>query len=113
MRKLLIAVLVTALAGVLAATALAGGRTVKVGDDYFVRDNGDRHAITVATGTRVTFRWVGHAAHDVHATSGPATFRSKLLGHGGRYHRTFKRRGTYRLVCDVHPTKMILRVKVR
>jgi plastocyanin len=111
MRKLLIAVLVTALAGALAATAFAA-RTVKVGDNYFVRDNGDQHAISVSKGTRVVFRWVGDAAHNVAATSGPETFRSKVKG-GGSYRHRFDRKGTYKLVCEVHPTQMKLTVRVK
>ena len=45
MRKLLVVMLVAALPAVLAAQALAATRSVKVGDDYFVRkgSRADRH----------------------------------------------------------------------
>lgn len=111
MRKLLAAVLVTALAGVLAASALAA-RTVGVGDNYFVRDNGAKHSIAVSKGTSVTFKWVGDAPHNVHATKGPQTFKSKVKS-GGSYAVRFREAGTYRLRCDIHPSEMQLTVKVR
>ncbi len=113
MRKLLVAVLVTALAGVLAASSPAAGRTVKVGDYFFVRDGADDPAITVAKNTRVTFRWVGYTFHNVKAASGPETFMSKTKARGYRYRYTFRRRGTYRLLCTLHASQMRMRVRVR
>src|SRR4051794_22630441 len=112
MRKLIAAVLVVALAGVLAATALAAGRTVKVGDDYFVKNNGNRHTLRISKGTKVTFRWVGTNPHNVHATKGPQKFSSRVQT-SGRYKHRFTKRGTYRLVCDVHRSQMKLTVKVK
>jgi plastocyanin len=110
MRKLFVAVLVTALAGVLAATALAATRTVKVGDNYFIKNN-TKPTITVKKGTKVTWKWAGKALHDVHANSGPAKFKSKLMS-SGSYSRTLKAKGTYKLLCDVHPSQMRMTIKV-
>ena len=111
MRTLLTAVLVTALAGVLAATALASTRTVKVGDNYFVR-SGTPPTVTVSKGTKVTFRWVGDVVHNVHAYKGPARFKSAIKA-SGTFSRVLKRSGTYTLRCDVHPDRMRMTLKVR
>ena len=113
MRKLLIAVLVTALAGVLAASALAAGRTVKVGDYFFVREGAENPTVRVSKGTKVTFKWVGGVPHNVVATSGPESFGSKTKARGYRFRHTFRKRGTYQLVCTVHPSLMRMKVRVR
>jgi plastocyanin len=115
MRKLLIAVAATAAAGGLATTtALAAGRTVKVGDFFFVRDGADTPTVTVSKGTKVTFKWVGTNPHNVHATSGPTKFRSATKGGDDyRFARTLRKKGTYRLVCDVHPATMRMTLRVK
>jgi plastocyanin len=112
MRKSSSAVLAVVLAGaaITTSTALAAGRTVKVGDDYFVR-SGATPTVKVSKGTRVTWRWAGRHTHNVRAYKGPVRFTSSFKD-SGTYRRTFKKRGTYRLVCDVHPTKMKMTLKV-
>jgi plastocyanin len=111
MRKLL------ALSLTLALFAAAGGqalgrttRSVKVGDDYFVR-KGNPPTVTVAKGTRVTWRWRGSGLHNVHARRGPVTFQSTLK-RSGTYSKVLRKRGRYVIFCDVHAPdmKMILRV---
>jgi plastocyanin len=110
MRKLLLAALVTALAGALAASALAATRTVKVGDNYFIK-NHTKPTITVSKGTKVTWKWAGKAFHNVRAYKGPAKFKSKVKS-SGTYSRTLTARGTYKLRCDVHPSEMRMTIKV-
>ena len=82
MRKLLVAMLIAAASAVLAVQALAATRSVKVGDDYFVR-KGSVPTVTVKKGTKVTWRWAGKDMHNVAVTKGPVKFRSsyKTLGH--------------------------------
>ena len=82
MRKLLVAMLIAAASAVLATQALAATRSVKVGDDYFVR-KGSVPTVTVKKGTKVTWRWTGKDLHNVAVTKGPVKFRSSLqeLGH--------------------------------
>ena len=114
MRKLLIAVLVTALAGVLAASALAAGRTVKVGDYFFVREGAENPTVRVSKGTKVTFKWVGASPHNVRAYKGPETFKSKTKGGDDyRFRRTFRKTGTFRLLCDIHPSSMRMTLRVK
>lgn len=115
MRKALAAVLVAALAGGLAAPAVAGSKkkTIKLGDNWFVRE-GAPPTVTkkVRKGTKVRFKWVGDAPHNVRAHSGPQRFKSKVMANGS-YTRKLRKRGTYELVCDVHPDgmRMVLKVK--
>ena len=75
MRKLLALVLAGALAGVLAASALAATKTVKVGDVYFVK-RGTPQTVTVSKGTTVKWTWVGNLPHNVKVTKGPVKFTS-------------------------------------
>ncbi len=116
MRRALGIVLAVAACG--AAAALAGSassattRSIKVGDNYFVRSSGVP-AVTVAAKTRVTWRWTGDSAHDVRVSSGPIRFHSKVQT-SGTYSRVMTRKGTYRIYCEIHGPKdqsMVLRVK--
>ena len=112
MRRLLAGVLVLALAGVLSASALAATRTITIGDNFFVRDNAGTPTVTVRKGTKVRFKWVGNAPHNVQVQRGPARFKSKVKT-SGTYSRTLRKKGTYRLVCIVHASEMKLTLKVR
>src|SRR3954452_4720531 len=111
MRKLFVAVLVTALAGVLAAGALAATRSVKIGDNYFIK-NHTKPTITVKKGTKVTWRWSGKAPHNVRAYKGPAKFHSSVKT-SGSFSKTLKSKGTYKLRCDVHPGPMQMTIRVK
>jgi plastocyanin len=113
MRKLLALSLPLALV----AAALAGGQaiarpqtSVKVGDDYFVRDSGSPK-LSVRPGTRVTFRWKGSSLHNVHVLSGPRTFKSTYK-RSGTYSKVLSAKGTYKIVCDIHQPEMKLTIKV-
>ena len=104
MRKLLVFLLVVALAGGLAAQALAARKRIRVGDNYFVRQ-GDPPTVSVAKGTRVTWRWVGDGYHEVRVKKGPVKFHSDLK-YSGRYTKKVRKRGTYKIVCRVHAPDM-------
>jgi plastocyanin len=110
MRKLLVSFAVLAVLGLAAASALAATRSVRVGDDFFVRKG--HHSITVQHGSRVRFRWVGRNLHDVHAIKGPVHFRSGVKS-SGSFTRKLRRKGTYLVVCDIHPQSMRLTIHVR
>src|SRR3954447_12460942 len=111
MRTSLAALAITVLAGASAGTALAATWTVKVGDNYFVRD-GKPPTIRVSKGTKLRFKWTGAAPHDVAVAGGPARFHSMVKAKG-TYARRLTKAGTYKLVCEVHPAEMRLTVKVR
>jgi plastocyanin len=111
MRKVLVLTLTAALVAVAGGHAAARpARSIKVGDDYFVR-KGSPPAISVAKGTRVTFRWSGAGLHNVHARRGPRTFRSGYKSKG-TYSQVLGRTGTYVVYCDIHAPSMRLTIKV-
>jgi plastocyanin len=104
--RLLIALTVV-LIGVSAVTALASsGKTVKVADSYY-----GPKTLTVGRGTKVTWKWTGVLKHNVVVHTGPSFFSSRTQVRGTYVH-TFTKRGTYALVCTVHP-KMKMTVVVR
>ena len=109
MHKLLVPALAIAVAAV-CGQALAAGRSIKVGDNYFVR-KGHPPTVRVAKGTRVTWRWKGSGYHDVHAVKGPRHF-SSAVKRDGTFSRRLRRRGTYKIVCDIHSSKMRMTLKV-
>jgi plastocyanin len=107
MKRLAAATLsIALLAGSAAVPALAGTTKVKVGDDFF-----SPKSKTVSKGAKVTFVWTGKAPHNVTGVTGPATFRSAIKTKGS-YTRTFKKAGTYRILCTIHAgMKMTLKVR--
>jgi plastocyanin len=109
LRKVLIALLVAGAAGMTASQASAA-RTVRVGDDWFVRD-GRPSTVSVSRGTVVRWRWTGREQHNVVA-SGPASFRSALK-RSGTYRKKVSRRGTYRIICSIHQPDMRMTLRVR
>jgi plastocyanin len=110
MRKLLVAMLIAAASAVLATQALAATRSVKIGDDYFVR-KGSVATVTVKKGTKVTWRWSGKDMHNVSVTKGPVKFRSSFKS-SGTYSKTVKRAGTYTIVCTIHQPDMTMKLRV-
>jgi plastocyanin len=110
MRKLLAATLVAAASAVLAVPALAGTRSVKVGDDYFVR-KGSAPTVTVEKGTTVTWRFAGREMHNVAVTKGPVKFRSSYKK-SGTYSKRVTRTGTYTIVCSIHQPDMAMKLRV-
>jgi plastocyanin len=105
-RKLIAAVTIAAAAGAAAVPALAATRTVRVDDNVF-----KPASLSVKRGDTVRFRWVGEAPHNVARKSGPS-FRRIGNRRSGTVSRKLTRRGTYRLVCTIHPG-MEMRIRVR
>ena len=110
MRKLLVATLAVACSAVLATQALAATRTVKVGDDYYVR-KGSVPTVTVKRGTKVTWQFRGDNLHNVAVTKGPERFHSRLKD-SGSYSKTVRRTGTYTIVCTIHQPDMKMKLRV-
>ena len=97
MRKLIVIALVVGSLGVLASVAVAATKSVKVGDNYYVRPSGVPK-VTVSKGTKVKFNFRSASnPHTVTRLSGPSfkTCSSTCT-------RTLKKRGTYRLYCAIH-----------
>lgn len=100
MRKLLVLIAAVSLLAAAVSTAFAATKTVKVGDNYFVRSSGVP-TVTVSRNTTVVWSWVGRSSHNVRAIKGPVKFTSPTKT-SGTYRKKMTRRGTYTLVCDIH-----------
>ena len=102
------ALAVFALAAVPAGAA--GGPTVFVVDNAFVRDV-QRPVVRIAAGTTVTWAWRSQQSHGV-SGSGPQRFASAIRSRGAFRHR-FTRPGSYRIICPLHAPGMKMTVVVR
>jgi plastocyanin len=114
MRRLIVIALVAvaaAAAAVPAVSALASAspKKVTVGDNFF-----SVKKTTINRGTRVT--WVWHSfgiSHNVTVTSGPSKFHSRELQKSGSFSHVFTKKGTYHLICTLHPAQMKETIIVR
>src|SRR5215208_4998538 len=100
MRKLIILALAIGCLGVLASVAMASSRSVKVGDNFYVRASG-LPKVTVSKGTKVKWRFGTGTPHTVTVKSGPRKFNSGVRS-SGIYAKTLKKRGTYVIYCTIH-----------
>ena len=99
MKKLIALVAVTAV-GATAVPALAATKRIRVDDNVF-----SPKSLTVKKGTKLNFRWVGDAPHNVKGAGINIGIRTS-----GRKTVRAKRSGT--LVCTIHPgMRMKLRVR--
>jgi plastocyanin len=105
MRKFLVLLTITAvLAG--AAVALARTKSVGMGDNYFF--NG---TVTIKKGGSVHWHWAStQNLHNVVAKKG-VKFHS-TTGHSGSFTYTFRKKGTFTIICTKHPSVMRMTVKV-
>jgi plastocyanin len=106
MKRLLAVLAALALAGALAVPALAATRTIALRDTFF-----SPKSVTVKKGTTVKWVWRGRLPHNVTVKKGPVKFHSRTFTKGS-YSKRLTRRGTYRIVCTVHPG-MNLTLKVK
>jgi plastocyanin len=109
MRKVVsIAAAIGVAAGVVALPATgATTKTVRVKDSFF-----SPKKLTIKKGTKVTWVWKGKERHNVATASGPSTVRFGTRKKGKRSY-TFKKRGTYRLVCTIHAPDMNMKIVVK
>jgi plastocyanin len=91
-----------------AGSAVFSGTPLEIGDDFFRPGR-----ITAKAGEPVLWNFGGTRPHSVSVANGPRGFSSIYWGQtSGTYSFTPKVRGTYRLVCLVHPTTMAQTLKV-
>jgi plastocyanin len=100
MRKLVLIAALTCALAVLAATAMAATRSVKVGDNYYVRSRGVP-TVTVSKGTTVKWHFGTGTPHTVTVSRGPAKFNSGVRS-SGTYSKKLRKRGTYTIYCTIH-----------
>jgi plastocyanin len=89
-----------------AVPAYAASRTVRVDDNVFRPSS-----LSAKKGDTIRFRFVGNAQHNVRRASGPS-FRAIPNRRSGTVSRRLTRKGTYSLVCTIHPG-MDVRIRVR
>jgi plastocyanin len=108
MRKLLVSLaLVSLLAGIGAAVALARTKSVGMGDNYFF--NG---TVKIKKGSSVHWHWAKtENTHNVSLRAKGESFKSKT-GHSGSFSHTFTHRGTFTIICTKHKSTMRMKVKV-
>ena len=110
MRRPLLLLTTAAITTAVAVPALAATKSVKVGDNYFVRDSGTP-TVTVKKNDTVKWKFQGDSPHNVTVTSGPSKFKSTNKS-SGSYSKKVTKTGLYRIVCTIHDgQKMKLRVK--
>ena len=106
-RKLLVLVISIGVLALLPLTAFgAATKHVRVGDDLKFHP---KH-LKIHKGTKVIWKWDGMLLHNVTVTKGPAKFHSKTMT-SGTYSHTFKKKGTYTLMCTIHGFKMTVKVR--
>jgi plastocyanin len=95
----------------LSGTAPAAPKaTVTLGDNFFKPAKR-----AVRKGTKVRFRWAGSNPHNVVKRRGPGRrFSSRTTSRQGvNFAKRFTRRGTYKLICTIHPSEMRMTLRVR
>ena len=114
MRRAVLIAGVALLGAVPAQAAASTGKTVRVYDNYFLKDN-----LTVKRGTVVTWRWPGfQEAGDVHeiklksAPRGVKKFRSEAASTDYTFKRKLTVPGRYGIICSLH-TEMQMKIQVR
>jgi plastocyanin len=108
-RLSLIATIVVLVVAVTASMAMAATRSVGVRKSGATRYLFTPSSLTISRGDTVRWSWRGTAAHNV---AGPG-FRSRVATRL-TYSRTFRRAGTFRVVCQIHQTagqRMTIRVQ--
>jgi plastocyanin len=109
MRKkflVLLAVASLTIAGILAAQAFAATKKVSVKDNFFSTSK-----VTIKKGQKVTWRWV-RTTQDHNVTSSKGHFQSGDKASGTFSHK-FNKRGTFTVICTIHPTQMRMKVVVK
>ena len=85
------------------------GNPLAIGDDFFGQGK-----VTARVGETVSWSFGGTRPHSVTVANGPRGFSSGYGGkRSGTYSVTPTVKGTYRLVCQVHPTTMAQTLKVK
>ena len=93
-------------AGLTAIPAFGATKSIALRDNFF-----SPKSVSVKRNTTVRFVWRGRAPHNVTVKRGPVKFRTSTKSKG-TFPKKMTRRGTYRIVCTIHPG-MNLTLRVR
>jgi plastocyanin len=85
----------------------AATKVVSVKDNFF-----SPRPLTISKGASVRWVWKGKQKHNVTVANGPSNFRAGTRKTGSFTH-TFKKRGTYSIVCTIHAPDMHMTIKVK
>jgi plastocyanin len=110
MRKVVPIIAAAAVAAGVAALPSAAAtttKTVAIKDNFF-----SPKKLTISKGSKVMWVWKGHERHNVAVANGPSNFRFGTRKTGTKTH-TFKKRGTYSIVCTIHAPDMHMTIKVK
>ncbi len=99
MRKLLVGAVAVCLL-CCATTAFAASRSIKIGDNYFVRSSGVP-TVTVSRNTTVKWNFRGDSIHNVTVSKGPVKFHSPSKD-SGSFSKKLTKKGTYTIYCSIH-----------
>lgn len=119
MRKVLLVITVVAVLAGLVATAAAvtsaGTKAVSVADNQYTP-----HKFSIHKGTTVKWTWASDNANehtvnqaDKHYDPKDGGFASKEQVTGKAFTHKFKKKGTFYIVCLVHPTDMRMKIVVK
>lgn len=105
MKRLIAVALTSAFLIALAVPAFASAPTksVTIGDDFYRPTS-----LKIKHGTKVVWKWTGMHTHNVTVVSGPESFHSADKS-SGTYSHTFKKKGTWHLMCTIHGFTMTVR----
>lgn len=87
---------------------LGGDGSVQVGDLFFKERN-----LSIRRGANVTWTFGGSTLHNVTLANGPRGFASVNLSDGRQFRERFRKAGTYRIFCALHPVAMTQEIVVR
>ena len=110
MRKIALSIAAAAVLVALAVPATAATPVVLVKDNFFKPDR-----VVIKKGGQVTWRWRGSNPHNV-AIKKPGTNRvvkRSTVKTEGSYTTRFRSTGRWRVLCEIHPRNMTMRVIVK
>jgi plastocyanin len=87
---------------------MRSGSTIDVGDRFFERPN-----VKIDQNERLNWNFGGSELHNLTLANGPEAIGSPNLDRNRSFGKRFKRPGTYRMFCALHPVQMAERVVVK
>jgi plastocyanin len=87
---------------------MRSGARVKVGDRFFSRGN-----VILRRGAKLNYVFDSGELHNLTLANGPVGIGSPNLNQGRLFTQRFRRAGTYRFFCALHPVQMQERVVVK
>ena len=88
--------------------AVKSGHTISVDDFFFKQPN-----VSVSPGATLNWDFGPPTLHNVTLANGPRGFSSPNLSDGRGFKFKFKKKGTYRIFCALHPVEMTETVTVK